>query len=435
MSFRFRLCAVFLFAAATFPVLSTSANAMPAFARKYKLGCNVCHTLYPQLNRFGRDFRDNGFRMPDEIEKVLKKRSGTAPTGSAGEAGAGQSQDEEDFWSFIPNDVPFAIQAKAHNLINPKGDIKSDFQIEELQLQAAGTLTPRISYYLHHHLAEEGEPGELYTGWVRFNNLAGSNWFNVTVGQVELPLSFSPEIERLSVFEYLAFDRTLGANPFNLATPQLGIQYFGQSEGGTKVWLGVANGVGLAVNEATETFDNNSFKDFYGRVTREMGEHYVGGFAYFGRGRGQFSDGDAFNDNFVRFGGDALVNLGQVIVYGSGLYARDDNPLGTGERRSLFGGFVEGDVFVTDRTVVLLRLDGVRQKLPAFFTGAEEGDESVAEQTEPESEEEAPFRVNTFAFTPGVQYLVRPNVKLGFEYQVRQARREDRAIALLHVSF
>jgi len=43
--------------------------------------------------------------------------------------------------------------------------------------------------------------------------------------------------------------------------------------------------------------------------------------------------------------------------------------------------------------------------------------------------------VNTFAFTPGLQCLVRPNVKLGFEYQVRQTRREDRAIAQLHLSF
>ncbi len=433
MTLRLRLCAALVFAAATLLLQPSSASAMPAFARKYKLGCNMCHTLYPQLNRFGRDFRDNGFRMPDEIEKVLKKRSGRPAT--AGQPADEKSPDEEDFWSFIPENIPFAIQAKVHDAMSPKGDVKSDFQIEELQLQAGGTWTPRVSYYLHHHLAEEGEPGKLYTGWVRFNNLAGSNWFNLAVGQVELPLSFSPEIERLSVFEYLAFDRTLGANPFNLATPQLGVQYFGQSEGGTKVWLGVVNGVGLAVDEATESFDNNSFKDVYGRVTQEMGEHYVGGFAYFGRGRGQFADGDAFNDNFVRLGGDAFVNLTPIVVYGSALYARDDDPLGTGERRSLFGGFVEGDLFVSDRTVVLVRLDAVRQKLPAFFTGAEEGEEPEAGGAEGEPEEEAPFRVNTFAVTPGLQYLVRPNVKLGFEYQVRQARREDRAIALLHVSF
>jgi hypothetical protein len=45
------------------------------------------------------------------------------------------------------------------------------------------------------------------------------------------------------------------------------------------------------------------------------------------------------------------------------------------------------------------------------------------------------LRANTLAFTPGVQFLVRPNVKLGFEYQVRQTRQEDRALGELHLSF
>ena len=181
-------------------LVAADAEAIPAFARKYKLGCNVCHTVYPQLNRFGRDFRDNGFRMPDEVQELLKKK--VSPVGSHDPAtGGAAAQAGSGFWSFIPEEIPFSIQAKLHGVLNPKGDIKTDFQFEELQLQGGGTFTSRVSYYLHHHLAEEGEPGELYAGWLRFNNLFGSNWLNVTVGQAELPLSFSPEIERLSSFE------------------------------------------------------------------------------------------------------------------------------------------------------------------------------------------------------------------------------------------
>lgn len=433
MRYRHSVLTAALIVVAT--ILTTSdAGAIPAFARKYKLGCNTCHTFYPQLNRFGRDFRDNGFRMPDEIEQLRRgKRKAPPAANGAGVAlvASHTSADEqeaaaEDFWSFIPEEIPFSIQAKLHYLIDPKGDVKSDFQLEELQLQSGGTLTARVSYYLHHHLAEEGEPGKLYAGWVRFNNLLGSNWLNVAVGQTELPLSFSPEIERLSSFEYLAFDRELGANTFNLNRPQLGIQVFGQSENGMKVWAGVANGFGLAVNEATETFDNNSFKDVYARVGQELGEHLVGGYVYYGRARAGTQEADRFSDNFVRVGGDAFVNLPRLIVYGTALYARDSNLIGTGERRTFFGGFVQGDIYLTDRAVVLLRFDGVRQKLPAIFEG---------EEAEEGEEEEPLFRVNTLAFTPGLQFLVRPNVKLGFEYQVRQARREDRAIAQLHLSF
>ena len=391
-------------------LISVDAQAIPAFARQTKLGCNTCHTIFPQLTRFGRDFRDNGFRTPDEVQALLKKTP-KPPTPAPA----------EDFWSFTPDQIPLSIQAKLHDAINPKGDIKNDVQLEELQLQAGGTLTPRISYYLHHHLVEEGQPGTLYTGWVRFNDLLGSDWLNVTVGQFELPLSFSPEIERLSSFGYLAFDQQLGANTFNLSTPQLGVQLFGQSERGTKVWAGLVNGSGLAKNDQTGSFDNNNFKDVYARVGQEIGEHFVGGYVYYGRARGS-TQAATFDDNFVRVGGDVSVNVHKVVVSGTVLYARDDNALGTGERRTFVGGFAEGDVFVSDRALVLFRVDAVHQQLPALF------DESAVLDN-------PPFRVNTVAVTSGFQFLIRPNVKFGVEYQVRQTRVEDRALAQLHMSF
>ena len=390
-----------------------NAEAIPAFARSTKLSCNTCHTVFPQLTRFGRDFRDNGFRTPDEIAQLLKKNT---PASTAPPPGA-------DFWSFIPDQIPLSIQGKFHDAINPKGTVKNDFQLEELQLQSGGTVTPRVSFYVHHHLVEEGVPGTLYTGWVRFNNLGGSDWLNVTVGQFELPLSFSPEIERLSSFGYLAFDRQLGANPWILSKPQLGAQLFGQSARGTKVWAGVVNGSGLANNDATQSFDNNSFKDVFARVTQEIGESSVGGYVYYGRGLGNGQDTGTFTDKFIRTGADASLAVNKLTLNASFLYGRDDNPLGTSERRIFYGGFVEADCFVNDRTVVLARFDGVHQSDPAVFDTADQGTSSDL------------FRVNTLAFTPGIQWLVRPNVKLGLEYQVRQAREEDRALAQLHLSF
>lgn len=301
--------------------------------------------------------------------------------------------------------------------------------MEELQLQSGGTLTPRVSYYIHHHLVEDGSPGTLYTGWIRFNNLLASNWLNLTVGQIEVPLTFSPEIERLSAFDYLAFGREIGANPFDFNTPQLGIQLYGQSEKGTKLWAGVVNGFGLALNDQTGKNDNNSFKDLYLRVTQEIGEHYVGGFVYYGRARGSTDQTPDFKDNFVRTGGDAFINLGRFVTYGSLVYGHDQDPLGIGESRNFVGGFVEGDLYFSDRGAFLLRFDAVHQKLPALFPPTTAAGASDPEQPGPL------FRVNTRAFTPGILYLVRPNVRLGFEYQVRQSRTEDRAIVELHLSF
>jgi hypothetical protein len=40
------------------------AQALPAFARTHQLTCGTCHTAAPQLNAYGRAFRDAGFAIP-----------------------------------------------------------------------------------------------------------------------------------------------------------------------------------------------------------------------------------------------------------------------------------------------------------------------------------------------------------------------------------
>ncbi|MCL5991448.1 MAG: hypothetical protein M1419_05040, partial [Bacteroidetes bacterium] len=45
-------------------------KAVPGFARQTGLACNSCHTVFPQLNSFGRNFKLNGytFTTADVIE-------------------------------------------------------------------------------------------------------------------------------------------------------------------------------------------------------------------------------------------------------------------------------------------------------------------------------------------------------------------------------
>ena len=37
------------------------ARAVPAFARKYGISCSQCHSAFPALNDYGREFKNNGF--------------------------------------------------------------------------------------------------------------------------------------------------------------------------------------------------------------------------------------------------------------------------------------------------------------------------------------------------------------------------------------
>jgi len=49
-------------------LLSSAAQAVPAFARKHELNCSACHTAFPQLNAVGRDFKENGYRFLNTAE-------------------------------------------------------------------------------------------------------------------------------------------------------------------------------------------------------------------------------------------------------------------------------------------------------------------------------------------------------------------------------
>ena len=58
---------------ALLPLMATPSYAMPNFARQTGMQCGGCHTVVPQLNRTGYEFRFAGYRLPDEIGKKAKK--------------------------------------------------------------------------------------------------------------------------------------------------------------------------------------------------------------------------------------------------------------------------------------------------------------------------------------------------------------------------
>ena len=42
---------------------TTAALAVPSFARQTGMACGACHTIYPKLTAFGRDFKLSGYTM------------------------------------------------------------------------------------------------------------------------------------------------------------------------------------------------------------------------------------------------------------------------------------------------------------------------------------------------------------------------------------
>ncbi len=92
------------------------AEALPSFARKYKISCSQCHSGFPVLNAYGRQFKMNGFvREPGGSEGVLKSQDGEMAT---------------------ENIVPWAVIVRARPVDNGKGGISNQGS------QMGGTKSP-----------------------------------------------------------------------------------------------------------------------------------------------------------------------------------------------------------------------------------------------------------------------------------------------------
>ena len=392
----YRNMAIYVCLIALVLISSNTISAIPAFSRKYQVGCDMCHSVYPQLNAFGRDFKNNGFRTPDEMVSPHK-------------------EDEKSFWDKGFGEIPLDFHGKINQEFYPNNQrIGTETGIDELQLNAGVNFSQKVSFYLHTHLWESGHAGEPLAIEIRINDLFGSSLVNLRAGQYELPLSFSPEIERLMAFGYLTYSQAIGGNSFSIDQPQLGLELSGDLGNDFLYWAGMVNGNGFTTDAVTGLFDSNPAKDFYFRLAKNFDDNTVGVFGYFGNNT-VYADSVSYNhkDNFLRIGGDLNLVLNKLTVRTSIVHGNDTNFDGLNSSTSYHGGFVECNYFTTNRLVLLGRYEIVDLK-------------NMAASPDPEAPK------TNWAITPGFQYLILPNIKVGLEYHVRQTPSANQALALLH---
>lgn len=75
-------------------MLPAVARATPNFAREYQKNCAMCHTVAPQLNRAGYEFRLAGYRFPDEIGEESKDSDFNLGNRTAARLEAGYTYDK-----------------------------------------------------------------------------------------------------------------------------------------------------------------------------------------------------------------------------------------------------------------------------------------------------------------------------------------------------
>ncbi|HUO27316.1 MAG TPA: hypothetical protein VMU61_16730 [Candidatus Aquilonibacter sp.] len=147
---------------------SPTANAIPAFARKYGLRCSACHESWPMLNYFGQKFKDNGYQIMNDRDAPIWQNP--------------------SYWPATFRMTVFWHRVSTGKNLTDTGIQRitsSGFDLSGLDFHTAGTLFKNFSFYL---LPSSDSDGNFHfeTVMARLDNVFGSPWINVKLGKFEL---------------------------------------------------------------------------------------------------------------------------------------------------------------------------------------------------------------------------------------------------------
>jgi hypothetical protein len=259
----FALTGIILIAAATTIVTYEEAEAIPAFARKYRMSCTTCHAPIPRLKDYGDDFAGNGFVLEDQDAPRYYVETGDTDLD-------------------LIRDFPIAVRMDGfiqHQTYSDKGDMSLPYN---LKLLSGGAVTENIAYYFYFYMSEHGEVAGVEDAYLMFNNLFDSE-LDIYLGQFQVsdPL-FKREL-RLTYEDYPVYKLAPGNSNINL-TYDRGVMLTYGFETGTDVIAEIINGNGLVEAGDLGTFDHDKYKSVVGRISQGIGEYIrLGVFGYYGK--------------------------------------------------------------------------------------------------------------------------------------------------------
>lgn len=299
---------------------SDSILGMPAFARKYKMSCNVCHSPFPRLKEYGQEFVDNGFVLKDKDTPRYFRDTG------------------DDKLSLI-KELPIALRLEGRTFYNNSNSRQVDFASPYLlKLLSGGTLARNISYYFYFFMNERGKVAGLEDAFIMFNDLFGSG-VDLVVGQFQVsdPL-FKREL-RLTFEDYMIYEAKPDLSHINM-TYDRGLMFNYGLARGPAFTFEILNGSGIEEADELENFDTDKYKNIFGRVSQGIGDHLrIGACGYYGK---EVQDGEL--NRAQMWGVDATIHF-DILELNLQYVGRNDNnaqfALAAGTEEDIRGGFAE----------------------------------------------------------------------------------------------
>jgi hypothetical protein len=351
------------------------AQGIPAFARKYGLPCSACHEAWPMLNNFGQTFKDNGYQLGNDRDAPIYQ--------------------EPSYWPIMFRTTPQwhresnnrrtvdSVPGNAGSGLVESTVTRSGFDLGGVDVITAGTLYKNISFFVQPFFGNTGSA--LNQAWARFDNLAGSHWLNLKMGQFELDEPISQErsltLNNSGGLYYNYFFTPPGDRNFfsGIGFPQLGAELLGHSDNDyTRYSVAVVSNTngqaGLPSNQAYDVYANlNQAFEAPG-----LGKQQIGVYAYFGEsptffqtnGGNPIPGTGTGNRSFYRVGAYGHWYLGKFDFYtlymrghdnvflGNGVASNEPSKLPPGAVGPVWnGGFVEGHYNPNPRLIFIGRYE------------------------------------------------------------------------------
>lgn len=313
---------IILFTLIVIVLLGENLFAIPAFARKYSMSCQTCHSPAPRLKAYGEEFAGNAFQLTDKEAPRYYMETG------------------DDELSLI-RDIPLAFRLDGYITYNHKQSKASDISSPYyLKIMSGGSLSSKAAYYFYFYFSERGEIAGVEDAFIMFNDLFGTD-LDVYIGQfaVSDPL-FKGEL-RLTFDNYQIYKTNVGLSKVNLSYDR-GIMLTYGLETGTDITLELVNGNGIGKANNFKIFDDDAYKNFLGRISQDIVDNIrIGVFGYTGKEE-LVSGIQQFENSVTMFGPDFTFGYKDILeLNGQYLFRKDKDPIGTAQEIKTKGAFVE----------------------------------------------------------------------------------------------
>ncbi len=287
-------------------VPAKSIDAIPAFARKYQISCQVCHSpVAPRLKAFGDEFAGNGFRMTEYESPRYFINTG---------------DDRLSLFREMP--LAFRVDGFASFNFGDQGtvDFGAPFVVKIL---SGGEISDKLSYYFYFLLNERGSIAGVEDAFLMYHDLMGSG-INFYIGQFQVsdPL-FKGEL-RLTLEPYQIYGTRPGNSTIDLKYDR-GVSFERDFSTGTTLFGEIINGCGIGEANGEWLFDKDKYKNFMLRISQSIGKSIsLGVFGY--TGKEVLSDlAGPFTSEIMMYGPDISINFNEKLIINAQYVMRNDS--------------------------------------------------------------------------------------------------------------